>query len=188
MMVGWTSPIYAFFHPIPKFGLDEKTQRPYHEFFCFAKSCNHSIKRYLDKKDAGSTGNMHKHAKTCWGEETVKAAMDTGTADEAREVLAKHKDGSIAAAFQVKGKGKVTYSHRQHTRTQTRAEIVRWVSESVRPFSIVKDRGFKSLMKTGRPEYYLPSQSTVARDARQVFVSSRQRVASILQVSCVSHY
>jgi hypothetical protein len=30
-----------------------------------------------------------------------------------------------------------------------RAEIVRWVSENLRPFEIVRDRGFQSLMKTG---------------------------------------
>ena len=30
------------------------------------------------------------------------------------------------------------------------------------PFSIVEDRGFRCLMKTGRPEYYLPSRSTVS--------------------------
>lgn len=31
----------------------------------------------------------------------------------------------------------------------SRAEIVRWVAESVWPFKIVEDRGFQSLMKTG---------------------------------------
>jgi hypothetical protein len=48
---------------------------------------------------------------------------------------------------------------------------VRWVSESLRPFSIVKDRGFLCLMKTGRPEYYLPLPSTVSRDVRLVFAN-----------------
>ena len=38
-----------------------------------------------------------------------------------------------------------------------RAEIVCWVSESLQLFSIVEDRGFQSLMKTGRPAYYIPS-------------------------------
>jgi hypothetical protein len=64
----------------------------------------------------------------------------------------------------------------------SRAEIVRWVSESVRPFSIVEDRGFKSLMKTGRPEYYIPSASTVSRDVRLVFARTRERIAKMLQV------
>ena len=66
--------------------------------------------------------------------------------------------------------------------TNSSAEIVRWVSENARPFSIVSDRGFKSLMKTGRPEYYLPSPSTVARDVRHVFARSRQRISAFLRV------
>lgn len=64
-----------------------------------------------------------------------------------------------------------------------RAEIVRWVSENMRPFDIVKDRGFLSLMKTGRPEHYIPSPVTVSRDVKQVFAKCRQRIAKMLQVS-----
>lgn len=64
----------------------------------------------------------------------------------------------------------------------TRAEIVRWVSESIRPFKVVADRGFKSLMKTGRPGYYLPTPQTVSRDVKRVFVKARQRIATMLQV------
>lgn len=64
-----------------------------------------------------------------------------------------------------------------------RAEIVRWVSESMRPFEIVNDRGFQCLMKTGRPDYYIPSPSTVSRDVKQVFIRVRKRIAKMLQVS-----
>ena len=64
-----------------------------------------------------------------------------------------------------------------------RAEIVRWVLENTRPFSIVSDRGFKNLMKTRWPEYYLPSPSTVSRDVRVVFARSCQRIAALLWVS-----
>lgn len=64
-----------------------------------------------------------------------------------------------------------------------RAELVRWVAESLRPFDIVKDRGFQSLMKTGRPEYYLPSPRTVSRDVKLVFARTRQRIAKMLQAS-----
>jgi len=64
-----------------------------------------------------------------------------------------------------------------------RAEIVRWVSENARPFEIVKDRGFQSLMKTGRPEYYIPSPSTVSRDVHLVFAHTRQRISKMLRVS-----
>ncbi|KAF9029672.1 hypothetical protein BJ165DRAFT_1315297, partial [Panaeolus papilionaceus] len=162
MMQEWTSPIYAFFHPVPdiKYSADN---RQYHVFHCFAKSCKKSVNRFTDKKDAGSTGNLHKHARKCWGKETIAAAMSVKTATEAREILLKSKDGSLPEFFRVNGNGKLSYSHRQHTKTQT------------------SDRGFKVLMKTGRPEYYLPSPRTVSRDVRTVFAKSRQRIAGILQ-------
>ena len=66
-----------------------------------------------------------------------------------------------------------------------RAEIVRWVAESKRPFVIVKDRGFQSLMKTGRPAYQIPSPATVSRDVKTVFVKVHKRIAKMLQV-CIS--
>ena len=70
--------------------------------------------------------------------------------------------------------------------SQCRAEIVRWVSESARPFKIVADRGFQSLMKTGRPEIYIPSPTTVARDVKLVFARTRERIAQMLQVDHIS--
>jgi len=51
----------------------------------------------------------------------------------------------------------------------------------MRPFNIVKDRGFQSLMKTGRPECYIPSPSTVSRDVKLVFAKARLRIAKMLQ-------
>jgi hypothetical protein len=108
------------------------------------------------------------------------------------------RDGSITAVFERKDREKVTYSHRQHTKTETRyvalhtcrppvdlldrTELVRWVSESNRPFNIVEDRAFQCLMRTGRPGYYLPSPSTISRDVRQVFARTRTRISKILQV------
>lgn len=62
------------------------------------------------------------------------------------------------------------------------AEIVRWVSENKRPFSIVNDTKFQLLMKTGRPEYHIPSAETVSRDVKNVFVCVRKRIAKMLQV------
>lgn len=78
------------------------------------------VRRYLDTSDSKSTGNLRKHAKICWGAETVAAADETRNVDSAREALKKVKDGSITEAFERLGKGKVTYSHRQHTSAQTR--------------------------------------------------------------------
>lgn len=59
---------------------------------------------------------------------------------------------------------------------------MKWVCQSLRPFSIVKDSGFLTLMKTGRPGYYIPSPSTVSRDVKLVFARSRKRIAKLLQV------
>ena len=65
------------------------------------------------------------------------------------------------------------------------AEIVRWVSESKRPFEIVNDWGFQSLMKTGRPDYQIPSAITVSRDVKKVFMRIRKQIAKMLQVKSV---
>ena len=64
-----------------------------------------------------------------------------------------------------------------------RAEIVCWVSENKWPFNIVTDRGFWSLMKTGRPGYCLPSAETASRDTRVVFINVQRCIAKMLQVS-----
>ena len=36
-------------------------------------------------------------------------------------------------------------------------------------------------MKTGRPDYHLPSEYTVSRDVKQAFVHARKHVAKMLQ-------
>ena len=64
-----------------------------------------------------------------------------------------------------------------------RAEIVRWVAESKWPFKVVEDRGFQHLIKTGRPEYYIPSAKTVSRDVKKVFVNVCKHMVKMLQVS-----
>ena len=67
-------------------------------------------------------------------------------------------------------------------KNKTRAEIIKWVLESMRPFSIIEDKGFKVLMKTGRPEYYIPSCVTVAQDVKHIFKKTRERIAQMLKV------
>jgi hypothetical protein len=63
--------------------------------------------------------------------------------------------------------------------------MVRWIAESKRPFQIVNDRGFQSLMKTGRPGYRIPSAETISRDVKTVFTRVRKKVAKMLQVILV---
>ena len=60
--------------------------------------------------------------------------------------------------------------------------MVRWIAESKRPFQIVNDHGFQSLMKTGRPGFQLPSAETISRDTKNAFVAVRQRIAKMLKV------
>ncbi|KAH7926229.1 hypothetical protein BV22DRAFT_986403, partial [Leucogyrophana mollusca] len=163
----WNSPIYAFFVPTPT--VRYLKGRCYHEFHCMAKGCKEGIRRYLDTKDAKSTSNMRKHVRTCWGEDVLNTVDEAKNATVARDTIitALLETGTITAAFERKGKGKVTYSHRQHTKTEAKC--------------IVNDRGFQSLMKTGRPDYYIPSPSTVSRDVKLVFARVRQRIAGMLQ-------
>ena len=121
----WTSPIYVFFKATPS--IEYIKDRRVHVFECHAKHCKgkgngRMVRRYLDTTDAKSTSNLRKHAKICWGEEAVAAADQTRDVLAAREALEKMstKDGSILEAFERVAKSKVTYSHRQHTTTETR--------------------------------------------------------------------
>jgi hypothetical protein len=114
-----TSPIYAFYYPVPDIGYMGK--RCYHEFKCASRGCKFECRRFLDKGDANSTGNLRSHVKKCWGGDALKAAEDAEDIDKARNDVVKslNETGSINAAFERKGKGKVTYSNCQHTRTET---------------------------------------------------------------------
>ena len=114
----------------------------------------------------------------------VTSADSAKNANEVRATTVMGALNTIMAAFEWKGK---EYSHRQHTNTEARAKIVRWVAESKRPFEIVVDRGFQSLMKTGRPEYYIPSPATVSQDVKKVFVNVRKRMVTMLQVCVISY-
>jgi hypothetical protein len=67
---------------------------------------------------------MRKHVRSCWGADVLQAAGEAKNANEVRSKIVGSilRDGSITAAFERKGKGKVTYSHCQHTRAETRYE------------------------------------------------------------------
>ncbi|KAF8798677.1 hypothetical protein BYT27DRAFT_7122876 [Phlegmacium glaucopus] len=184
----WNSSIYVFFKQIPS--ITYIKDRRVHIFECAAARCldkgnGRMVRRYLDTGDAKSTSNLRKHAKICWGDEAVAAADNTKSIQAAREALENmvSVNSSITEAFKCVAKGKVTYSHRQHTTTKARAEIVRWVAESKQPFQVVNDRGFQSLMKTGRPSYHIPSAETVSHDVKKIFVQARKCIAKMLQVN-----
>jgi hypothetical protein len=120
----WSSPIYVFFKQTPH--IEYVEGRRAHVFACAATHCKgkngRGVRRFLDKGDRKSTSNLRKHAKICWGCEAVEAADSTRDVDAARKILsnAKLRDGSITAEFKRIGKGKATFSARQHTTAEAR--------------------------------------------------------------------
>jgi hypothetical protein len=116
----WNSAVYAFFEPVPS--IDYIKGRKCHTFQCSAKGCKQTIRCYIGTADAQSTGNMRKHAKKCWGDEAMEAADSVKDVSEACKKVVKSilQDGSIMGAFERTGKGKVIYSHRQHTKAETK--------------------------------------------------------------------
>ncbi|KAG1740591.1 hypothetical protein EDB19DRAFT_1908355 [Suillus lakei] len=127
----WSSPVYAFFEPVPSIEYTGGCRS--HVFKCMAKGCKQCVHCYLNKGDAKSMSNMAKHAKNCWGEAAYQAAQGSGTAESAHEMVVQSilQTGLITSAFKRKGKGKITYSHRQHSKTEAHVEIIRWVAESL---------------------------------------------------------
>jgi hypothetical protein len=61
----------------------------------------------------------------------------------------------------------------------------KWIVESMRPVRIVKDQGLHEIIKTGRPGYEIPSESTVRRDLDVIFDVVEDRVGNLLRVSDV---
>lgn len=116
----WTSPVYAFFEPIPV--IENVNGRRCHVFKCCARGCKFTARRFLDKGDKSSTGNLIRHVKNCWREDAWIAASACRNADDAQKsvTLPLVRNGTITGVFERKGKGKVTYSHVQHTREETK--------------------------------------------------------------------
>ena len=84
----WVSPIYAFFEPTPSIVTIDG--RRVHEFKSTASHCkgrgknSRFVRRYLDKADRNSTGNLCKHAWLCWGDEILRGADDCGDIESTR--------------------------------------------------------------------------------------------------------
>ncbi|KIL55361.1 hypothetical protein M378DRAFT_90995, partial [Amanita muscaria Koide BX008] len=188
----WGSPIYAFFKPDPLIEYDNKGNR-IHAFECIAEPCQGKgrnqkfVRRNLGTADATSTGNLRKHALSCWGQEAIDAVSNSTSLQEARNVLKKARNtmrnGLLVFEFERTGSGKVTYSHRPPTKLESRADHVRWMAESQQAFNLVSDAGYQRVMKSGQPAHYVPSGATLSRDVRQVFVYCRQKVSKLLKVS-----
>jgi hypothetical protein len=122
----WRSKVYAFFRPDVK--ITYVDDRRCHEFTCNAKNCKgrgknpRIVRHFLDTKDKASTKTLCVHAINCWGQENVDNSENAGNIESARAALAgaELRDGSITAVFERTGKGKVSYSHWNHTEEEAR--------------------------------------------------------------------
>ncbi|KAJ7263159.1 hypothetical protein B0H12DRAFT_981291, partial [Mycena haematopus] len=171
----WRSPVYGLYNK--KVTIGYENDRKYHYFQCSNTKCKlGGVRRYLDKNDRAATGNLITHAKSCRGEDAVEAVMSSKSSKSRTT-----RDGTIYAAFARLGQKVRSFSSRPHTAQETRANIVRWITENNRPAKIVTDPGFQTLMKTGRPSTSLPSPRQVGRDVRQSFVNCKARMATLLQ-------
>ncbi|KAI6102132.1 hypothetical protein F5141DRAFT_992485, partial [Pisolithus sp. B1] len=156
----WNSPVYGFFAPEPS--IKYVGGHCSHIFQCTAKGCGKGVHQFLDKADAHSTGNMQKHVKLCWGEDVLHEIMEAKNAHVAHEAV-KHykKNGSIS--FEQKNKNILTSSIpncRHNTNIQNRVEIC--------------------LMKTGRPDYYIPDATTISWSTHSL-QQVQQKLAEKLQ-------
>ncbi|KAJ7050857.1 hypothetical protein C8F01DRAFT_930760, partial [Mycena amicta] len=178
----WKSAVYAFFKKAP--AIEVRSSRRCHVFTCAKPGCRTTVARYLDSRDAASTGNMIKHIRgKCFGDAAWEAARDLNAVKARADVVSPLlTTGKLTTVFErQKGKGAVTFSTIPHTREEIKAESVKWCAENNRPFSIVEDEAYRRLAKTGRPHYYVPSASTVSRDTKRIFACCRTRIAKMLQ-------
>jgi hypothetical protein len=79
------------------------------------------INRFSDTFDKGSTGNLGRHAESCWGELAVQRARELSKLDDVMEEVIKplQRYGTLPAAFDAQGK-KERYSVLGHTPAETR--------------------------------------------------------------------
>ncbi|TFK79414.1 hypothetical protein K466DRAFT_472998, partial [Polyporus arcularius HHB13444] len=170
----WRSCVYAFFKA--EVEVEEVGGRRCLVFRCAAKHCKigSPVLRYLDKGDRSSSGNLYKHARSCWGTEAVEQAQELGDATRVRGTLVANilQNGTITQYF-APAKNSVTYSNRPLSRIQIRY--------SFRPFAVATDPGFLRLMKTGRPGMYIPSPTTISRDVKITLAGGRLRLSGMLR-------
>ncbi|KAI9456117.1 hypothetical protein BJY52DRAFT_1204843 [Lactarius psammicola] len=167
----WDVPVYVFYKSTPN--MEYFNNHKAHVFECAASPCHlktRFVRRFLYTGDTSSTSNPHRHARVCWGDEALAATDQMCDVKTAHEALRNHnsKNGSITAAFKHVGTGRVTYSHRQHTRIEA--------------YRIVNDRAFCCLMKTGRPDYYIPSVEVLSHDVKNVFVRVCERIVKFQEI------
>jgi len=123
----WVLPIYVFFTPVSC--IEHVNHHCIHIFQCAAVQykgkhrCD--VHWFLDTGNARLTSGLWRHAKMCWGNETVNTANRTKDLSAAHTILVSSlkRSGSIMDAFEQIGKSSITYSHCQLTYTETRYNL-----------------------------------------------------------------
>ncbi|KAE9404170.1 hypothetical protein BT96DRAFT_989650 [Gymnopus androsaceus JB14] len=154
----------------------------YAEFAC--TSCRKTIKQGLTGSDAASTGVLIRHARDCFGSKAVKSVRQSKDINKAHEVLkkfGKKSQSKLTAALKtIKGWAE-SFSTQPPSKESIRVVTACWVSESVRPFHIVKDHGYRWLQKEGHPERYIPSRETVSKDVKNLYEKVKEKLAKEFQ-------
>lgn len=147
---------------------------------------------------------MRDHIPQCWGEEIWNNAKDLEL-DPAKEIIHKSRTMKNVKLTEMLARlpgSKETFLLSPPSREEIRyvpnlpllclltsfpsVTIARWVSKSMCPFRIVKDRGLRWLCKTGRPHFYLPDETTVAKNVKFFYSWSEHQLAEELQVNCLN--
>ncbi len=159
-----------------------------------------------DVADAGSMGALWHHIWKCWGNEVLAAADAVKDLKKSHDIVEKElmkrkpKNGLIVMMLKRFGSKIISYSTCPHTKMEVQwvwhlincrwqyspqisAESICWCAESLHPFNLFADRGFKSLMKTGHPQHYIPHPTTVSCDTKTMFVRTRNHISKYLWVS-----
>ncbi|KAJ3758902.1 hypothetical protein EV360DRAFT_29620, partial [Lentinula raphanica] len=171
------STVYSFFHAEPEVEFGKKNTADYLVFCC--TQCGEKIRQGINTGDRGSTSNMREHVKKCWGEDALMAVKDC-TLEQAREAVKKFSKGKQTTLTLVIKTVKTwfkTFSTRPPENEKVRVVTARWVAESARPFRIVQDRSYRWLQKEGRPNHYVPSKATVARDVKKLYEATKEQLA-----------
>ncbi|KAH7061748.1 hypothetical protein BKA62DRAFT_598763, partial [Auriculariales sp. MPI-PUGE-AT-0066] len=90
--------------------------------------------------EEGSTSNLCSHAKACGGKAVAADVFGMPHAAKVREWLQKPALEKLTATWEWTGKGKITFS--TTALTPVPAQLAwhdKWVTEKLRPFSIVND-------------------------------------------------
>ena len=127
MMKDWSSPVYVFFEE-PTVDCVDGCRA--HVFKCSGHGCKASIRRFIDTKDAGSTGNMRKHVRACWGADALRTADSAKDIDEVHNKIVQsfHRNSKITTAFEHKTNRKATYANILHTRLEIRCVDARVIA------------------------------------------------------------